>query len=288
MRTRSTLLRQRCGSLPAEVDHRIDQSRRETATRPSRQSHRPADAAGMSRIEVKNLTLRYGAVAALDDLTFTLEGHRICGLLGRTGSGKTSLLSVLAGFRKATAGRVRIGGEHVFENATVTRQICFVRGDTVAHDWVADHVSDALATARSLRPTWDAAYAARLADRFGLPLRARIEDLSRGQRSALAITVGLATRAAVTLFDEPHIALDAPSRSAFYDALVTDLSAHPRMVILATHLIEEVSTLLQDVVIIDRGRLVLQDQAERLRSRSAASLQEAFVQLTEPSGVSSR
>jgi ABC-2 type transport system ATP-binding protein len=155
------------------------------------------------RIDVKDLTLRYGAVTAVSEVTFTLEGHRICGLLGRTGSGKTSLLSVLAGFRKATAGQARIAGEEVFENPPVTRQICFVRGDTVAHDWAADHVSDALATARSLRPTWDAGYAATLADRFGLPPRARIQDLSHGQRSALAITVGLATRAPVTLFDEP-------------------------------------------------------------------------------------
>jgi ABC-2 type transport system ATP-binding protein len=238
------------------------------------------------RIAVNDLTLRYGAVTALDELTFALEGGRICGLLGRTGSGKTSLLSVLAGFRKATAGQVRIGGEEVFENPVATRQICFVRGDTVAHDWAADQVSDALATARALRPTWDVGYAATLVDRFGLPQHTRIEDLSHGQRSALAITLGLATRAPVTLFDEPHLALDAPSRSAFYDALVTDVSAHPRTVIIATHLIEEVSTLLQDVVIIDHGRLVLHDEAERLRSRSAASLQDVFVQLTEPSGAS--
>jgi ABC-2 type transport system ATP-binding protein len=284
MRTRSTLLRPVRPQLLSEVDRRIDQSRRESATRPAQAPGCHAETAGMSlTIAVENLTLRYGTITALDDLTFTLDGGRIYGLLGRNGSGKTSLLSVLAAFCKATAGRVRIGGHAVFENPLATRQICFVRdtGVSVEVDWAADHVSDALAYARALRPTWDAGYAATLVNRFGLPLRARIEDLSRGQRSALAITVGLATRAPVTLFDEPHLAMDAPSRSAFYDELVTDFAAHPRTIIISTHLIEEVSTLLEEVVIIDHGRLVLHDQTERLRSRGA-SLQEQFIDLTEP------
>jgi ABC-2 type transport system ATP-binding protein len=253
--------------------------------RPSHAACRCSQTAGMpAHIAVESLTLRYGAVTALDDLTFALEGGRIYGLLGRNGSGKTSLLSVLAGFRRATAGQVWIGGHDVFENPRATRQICLVRGDTVAHDWAADQVGDALATARYLRPTWDADLAATLVDRFGLPLRANVEHLSHGQRSALAITIGLASRVPLTLFDEPHLALDAPSRSAFYDALVTDLSAHPRTVVMSTHLIEEVSTLLEEVVIIDHGRLVTHDQAERLRSRGAASLQDVFTQLTEPAG----
>jgi energy-coupling factor transporter ATP-binding protein EcfA2 len=66
-------------------------------------------------IEVAGLQLRYGAVTALDDLSFTLPGGRIYGLLGRNGSGKTSLLSVLAGFRKASDGTVLVGGRPVFE-----------------------------------------------------------------------------------------------------------------------------------------------------------------------------
>jgi len=237
-------------------------------------------------IAVENLTLRYGAVTALDDLTFTLEDGRIYGLLGRNGSGKTSLLSVLAAFRKATAGRVRIGGHDVFENPVATRQICLVRetGITVEPDWTAERVSDALAFARALRSSWDADYAATLVDRFGLSPGARLQGLSRGQRSALAITIGLATRVPVTLFDEPHLAMDAPSRYAFYDELATDFAAHPRTVILSTHLIEEVSTLLEEVVIIDHGRLVLHDEAERLRSYGAGSLQDLFIQRTNPSG----
>lgn len=119
-------------------------------------------------IQVAGLQLRYGAVTALDDLSFTLPGGRIYGLLGRNGSGKTSLLSVLAGFRKASGGAVLVGGRPVFENPRITRQVCLIRetGDTGDRD---ERVREALHTARHLRAGWDAGYADALVERFQIP-----------------------------------------------------------------------------------------------------------------------
>lgn len=220
-------------------------------------------------IEVSDLRLRYGNVTALDGLTFILSGAKIYGLLGRNGSGKTSLLSVLAAFCKASAGTVLIGGQPVFENPIVTRDVCLIRStcDTVGR---SDRVAAALSFAEHLRPNWDADYAAALADRFRLPLRKTIGGLSRGQRSALGATLGLAARAPVTMFDESHLGMDAPTRYAFYDEVLTDFIAHPRTIIISTHLIDEVSSLFEEVLIIDDGRLVLHEEAEALRSRGAA------------------
>jgi ABC-2 type transport system ATP-binding protein len=223
-------------------------------------------------IAVDNLTVRYEDVTALDDLTFSLEGGKIYGLLGRNGSGKTTLLSVLAAFRKATAGQIRIGGRPVFENPAITRQICLIRegGDMVEQDWPDNRIRDMLAFAAYLRPNWDADYAAALLERFELSPATRIPALSRGKRSALAVLLGLASRAPVTMFDEAYLGMDAPSRYAFYDELLTDFMDHPRTIVISTHLIEEVSSLFEEVVIIDRGRLVLHEETERLRSRGAA------------------
>ncbi len=89
-------------------------------------------------------------------------------------------------------------------------------------------------------------------------------------KSALGITLGLATRAPLTIFDESYLGLDAPSRYAFYDELLADYMANPRMIILSTHLIEEVAPLFEEVVIIDHGRLVLHDEADAVRARGAA------------------
>ena len=222
-------------------------------------------------IEVRDLTLRYGQLTALQDLSFTLDGGKIHGLLGRNGSGKTSLLSVVAGFRKASAGSVTLDGQPVFDNPAATRQMCLIRGtgDTVEHDWPADRVGDALDTAARFRPNWDSNYAEALVNRFGLSRKRRLGQLSRGQRSALGVTLGLASRAPVTMFDESYLGLDAPSRYAFYDELLNDFMTHPRTVVVSTHLIEEVAPLFEEVVIIDEGRLVLHEEADVLRSKGA-------------------
>jgi len=124
-------------------------------------------------VEVAGLRLSYGAVTALDDLSFTLAGGRIYGLLGRNGSGKTSLLSVLAGFRKASAGTVLVDGEPVFENPRSTRRVCLIRetGDTGDKD---ERVRDALYTATRLRPAGTAT----------TPRRWSSASRSRGTRSS--------------------------------------------------------------------------------------------------------
>ncbi|MFC0105780.1 ATP-binding cassette domain-containing protein [Kibdelosporangium aridum] len=221
------------------------------------------------RIETKDLRLRYGSTTSLDGLTITLDGRKIYGLLGRNGSGKTSLLSVLAALRKQSSGTVLIDGEPVFENWRISRQVCLIRTNVDTLGQFA-RVEAALEFAGQLRPNWDAGYAASLLERFNLPASKTIGALSRGQRSTLGAVLGLAARTPVTLFDESHLGMDAPNRHAFYDELLSDFMAHPRTFVISTHLIEEVGSLFEEVVIIDEGRLVLHDDVDTLRSRGAA------------------
>jgi ABC-2 type transport system ATP-binding protein len=219
-------------------------------------------------IEVRDLRLHYGRTVALDGLTFRLDGGKVYGLLGRNGSGKTSLLSLVSAFRRASAGEVLVGGANPFENAAVVRDICFIRDRVDVTN--EEKVRAALAYARDVRPNWDAAYADKLVNLFRLPLTKSVSALSRGQRSALGITLGLATRAPLTIFDESYLGMDAPSRYTFYDELLSDYLANPRTIIISTHLIEEVGSLFEEVVIIDRGRLVVHEQADVLRARGGS------------------
>src|SRR6202012_5085472 len=100
---------------------------------------------------------------------------------------------------------------------------------------------------------------------FGLRPKKVIKHLSRGQRSALGITIGLAARAEVTMFDEPYAGLDAVARQIFYDRLLADFAEFPRTVLLSTHLIDEAAALFEGVIVIDRGRVVLDAPAAVLR-----------------------
>jgi ABC-2 type transport system ATP-binding protein len=95
-----------------------------------------------------------------------------------------------------------------------------------------------------------------------------VKKLSRGMRSALGVIIGLASRAPLTLFDEPYLGLDAVARQLFYDRLLADYAEHPRTVVLSTHLIDEVANLLEHVIVVDSGRIVVDEDADALRGRA--------------------
>jgi ABC-2 type transport system ATP-binding protein len=220
-------------------------------------------------ITTSALQVRFGDATALHPLDLDLPAGRIYGLLGRNGAGKTTLLSVLAGFRKPSSGAVLLDGEPVFENVRATTRICLIRDDGMVGD-ATDNLRDILAMATMLRPTFDPAYAAELLDRFGLSARQRLGALSRGQRSAFAIVVGLASRAPLTMFDEAHLGMDAANRQLFHDELLRDYLAHPRTFVLSTHLIEEQSPLFEQVLILHEGRLLLRADLDDLRERGVS------------------
>lgn len=220
-------------------------------------------------IEIRELRVSFGSVEAVAGIDLTAYAGQATALLGRNGAGKSSLLAVLAGYRRESGGTVRIGGQPVFENAAVTGQVCLIRGTGDAAPQSLK-VADVLRFAELLRPRWDAEYAAELLDGFRVPLNRTTGSLSHGKQCALGITIGLASRAPLTLFDESYLGLDAPSRYRFYDELLADVMANPRTVVLSTHLIEEVSALFEEVLILDEGRLVLHEEAETLRGAGSA------------------
>ncbi|QOR72063.1 ABC transporter ATP-binding protein [Ruania alkalisoli] len=209
--------------------------------------------------------LRYGATTALDDLSLQIPAGSITGLLGRNGSGKTSVLSLLGSYRRPTAGSVLIGGADPFENERVMEQVCLVResGDVLAEERIGVN----LRYAASARPTWSEELAQSLLEVFELRPKDQVKSLSRGKRSALGIVLGLASRAPLTMLDEVHLGMDAPSRYAFYEALLTDYAEHPRTFILSSHLIGELDSMLEHAVVLDRGRLLASTSAEELRTR---------------------
>ncbi|WP_396642625.1 ABC transporter ATP-binding protein [Microbacterium sp.] len=218
-------------------------------------------------IEVQNLTKRYRDTLAVDDVSFTIEKDVIYGLLGRNGAGKTTVMSILTAQNFATSGQIRVFGEHPYENARVLRRMCFVReSQKYPDDALPKH---AFGAARLFFPNWDQDLADRLIDELQLPQKKAIKKLSRGQLSAVGVIIGLASRAEITFFDEPYLGLDAVARQIFYDRLIEDYTEHPRTVILSSHLIDEVSNLLERVLVIDRGRIVMDEETDAVRDRAA-------------------
>jgi ABC-2 type transport system ATP-binding protein len=217
-------------------------------------------------VEVSHLTKSFGRVMAVNQVSFCIEAGKIYGLLGRNGAGKTTIMRLITAHLFPTSGEVWVFGEHPFENSRVLSQICAVSDRQKYPNGY--RVLDVLEQAAWFFPQWDREFAFALVEAFRLPLSRLMKALSTGMRSAVGIIVGLASRAPLTIFDEPYLGLDAVARSIFYDRLLEDYTEHPRTVILSTHLIDEISRLLEHIFVIDQGRLVLDEDAEALRGRA--------------------
>ncbi|WNR44987.1 ABC transporter ATP-binding protein [Paenibacillus roseipurpureus] len=231
-------------------------------------------------VEVKGLTKAYGKVKAVDEVSFTVEANKIYGLLGRNGAGKTTIMHIISAQQFATSGELKVFGEEPFENSRVLNQICFIKESQKYPD--SFRIIDVLEVAKSLYEGWDDDFAHALVEDFRLPIKRKLKKLSRGMLSSVGIVVGLASRAPLTIFDEPYLGLDAVARALFYDRLLEDYAEHPRTVILSTHLIDEVSRLLEHVLVIDNGKLLLNEDADALRGRACTvsglkSAVDAFV-----------
>lgn len=214
-------------------------------------------------IETRSLTRRYGSHVALQNITIDFEQGVIHGLLGRNGAGKTTLMSVIAAQEWPTTGEVRVFGQHPHENEQVLPKICFVREDQRYPDDAKAH--HAFRAAAQAFPNWNWELCHRLCDDFSIPKKTTVKKMSRGQRSAVAVIIGIASRAECTFFDEPYMGLDAVARTIFYDRLLEDYAEHPRTIILSSHLIDEIAHLIENVVLIDQGQIILDESAENLR-----------------------
>lgn len=224
-------------------------------------------------IEVKNLTKHYKDKNALDNVSLSIEGGAIYGLLGRNGAGKTTLMSILTAQNFASSGDVRVFGEHPYENSRVLSRICFVReSQKYPDDATARH---AFKAASLFFKNWDQEFAEQLIADFQLPMKQTIKKLSRGQLSAVGVIIGLASRAEITFFDEPYLGLDAVARQIFYDRLIDDYAEHPRTIILSSHLIDEVSNLIERVIVIDNGRILLDEETDAVRDRAVTVVGDA-------------
>ncbi|MFS0749198.1 ATP-binding cassette domain-containing protein [Oceanobacillus sp. 1P07AA] len=216
-------------------------------------------------IKVNDLTVRYKDFKALNQVSFTLSGGRIHGLLGRNGAGKTTLLSILSNFRKAKEGSITIDGEDPFDHPRIMQDTAFIYDKDQTYEY--EKVGDVLKELIDFRPNFDASYASELVKKFKLPLKKKINQLSKGKQSALQVTIGLASRTPLTIFDEAYLGMDAPTRELFYKELLADQEKHPRTMIVSTHLVSEMDYLFDEVTIIHQGKILLQDTNENVISK---------------------
>src|SRR5690625_1914519 len=220
------------------------------------------------KIKVENLTKKYKDKYALKNVSFSLNEPKIYGLLGRNGAGKTTFMDILAGNILPTRGTISVNGKQPFDNEQLMSSICLIKeGNNFDKELKIKNVFKIYSY---FYPNWDMDLAYELAKQYELNVNLKIKALSKGMESAVSIIVGLASKAPITIFDEPYIGLDAAARKKFYNILVEEYEKEERMIIFSTHLIDEVSLLFEEVLILRDGELILQENTESLREQICA------------------
>lgn len=220
----------------------------------------------MDVIKANNLTKEYKDKKALDNLTLSIAENKIIGLIGRNGAGKTTFLKTCAGKIRQTSGEIKILGEEIFDNINVLADLIFV--DEESQFDSSYKVKEILNVAKCYYESWDNELADKLLKHFGLDSNKKYKKLSRGMKTQVNIIVGICCRTPLTIMDEPTLGLDAAVRKEFYSILLNDYIKHPRTIIISSHLLNEIDMLLEDIILMDEGKLLLQTTMEEFRNYS--------------------
>lgn len=213
-------------------------------------------------VTAANLSKSFRRNEVLRGVDLDIATHEIHALIGRNGTGKTTLLGILAGQLHAT-GRLEVFGQDPFDNREVMDRVVFTGVDTpYPPSWSARSI---FTVAAERYPSWDERTASELIAAFELDTDVTFEAASRGQRSLIAIIVAFAAQAELTLLDEPYLGLDAINREKFYQILLAQQEKYARTIIIATHHLEESAQYMDRFIFLGRdGKITAQHSADEL------------------------
>lgn len=224
----------------------------------------------MSQLVCENISKQYKKKVVLDGVNLTLEQGKIYGLIGRNGAGKTTLLSILTAQNPPSSGRVTCDGMEVWENQKALDHLCFSRELNTLTVLGPNNirVKEYLRMARTYYPYWDSEMEKRLIAQFGLDVKKKISKLSKGMLSMVTIIVALASKADITILDEPVAGLDVVAREDFYRLLLEEQEASGRTFVISTHIIEEAANVFEEVIFLKDGKILLKEDTQELLSRA--------------------
>ena len=205
-------------------------------------------------IEIKNVVKRYGKVAAIDGITMSLPDSGIYCLLGRNGAGKTTLLKMMVGHIAATDGHIAINGTEISPR-NMPQAMNYIESGSEQFDM---RVGELIDIAAQLQEDFDMNFARKMAERFDLDMKKRFRKLSFGMKTMLTSIMTLSNNSKAILLDEPTTGFDAIMRDQFNTLLLESYHANPRLIIVSTHLIDEVAKVTERLIVIEKGKLLIE------------------------------
>ena len=219
-----------------------------------------------SVISVTNLTRKFGAKPALNDVSLEVPRGSVFGLVGENGAGKTTFIKHILGLLRAESGKVRVFGmDPVADPVSVLSRIGYLSEQPDLPDWMRVH--EFVRYMQPFYPKWDEAYAEQLRQQFGLDQAARLRTLSKGQRAKLGLLAAQAHRPDLLLLDEPSSGLDPIVRNDILAAVIRTVSEEGRTVFFSSHLLEEIERVSDHIAMLHQGKLVLCGPLDAVKAR---------------------
>lgn len=214
-------------------------------------------------ISLQNVSKRYGSIVALDNVSFEVPAGSVCALLGANGAGKSTALKILLGLISQDSGTAKVGGlDSRLDALDIRRTVGYVPERPALYEWMT--VEEIGWFVAPLYPSDYQREYQKLLDRYALNAKQKIKDLSKGNRSKVALALALAHQPSVLILDEPTSGLDPLVRREFLESMV-DVAAEGRTVIISSHQVQEVERVADRVAILLHGKLVCHEQLDELK-----------------------
>lgn len=221
-------------------------------------------------IKLNSVTKKYGKQLVLDGISLDFDNPEgVYGVLGRNGVGKTTLMKMIFNMIPNYKGEILVNGENVKNSEELLKQIVYVGGEVNKHNGLFQgKIKDLLKAYNMMYDSFDREYAETMLESFDIKLKNKFTKLSTGNKTLVQNTLGLATRAPITILDEPTNGLDSVNRQNFFRFMMEDYAKNPRLFMLSTHLIQEVENYLTDVVILKKSKVLIDDTLENIQMKS--------------------
>jgi len=206
-------------------------------------------------IDAKGLSKRYGKTTVLDNVDLTIERGKIVGLIGHNGAGKTTALKCILGLAPYAGELTVLGLEPKKQRDQLMENVCFIADTAILPRWITAEQS--LDFLEGVHPKFNRAKAQEFLAKTKIDQRKVVGKLSKGMITQLHLALVMAIDVPLLVLDEPTLGLDILYRKQFYTSLLNDYFDQNRTIIITTHQVEEVESLLTDLIFIREGKLTL-------------------------------
>lgn len=227
----------------------------------------------MSKISIKNLNMRYRR-KVLDNLDLELDSGQIVGLVGPNGTGKSTLLRILAGLEKTYKGEILINGKKPDYNTY--KEISYQADKFTLDEKIS--VKEVVKTYKKFFEDFDEDKFYKLFNEFKLPADSKVSEMSKGMREKLQIALSLSRKTGIYLLDEPISGVDPSARKAIINIILNNFE-EDSLLIISTHLISQIEPLLDRVLFLSEGKIYLNKTVDEIRSENNMGIEEYFTEV---------